>query len=118
MENKITLIIAIVNSGYSEKLMDVAVSKGARGGTIFNATGSAGSKVEVLYGITINPDKEVAMIIVPNAIANKILQAIYEELGPQTEAKAIAFTMPVDEATSNLANQYVKKTEDAKTKKD
>ncbi len=118
MENNISLIIAIVNSGYSEKLMEVALVKGARGGTIFNATGSAGSKVEVLYGITINPDKEVAMIIVPKTIANKILQAIYEELGPKTEAQGIAFTLPVDEVTSNLNTQYVKKVEETKNKKD
>lgn len=109
MENKIALIIVIVNSGYSEKVMEVAKAHGAKGGTIFNAAGSASLEVEKLYGITINPEKEVILILVSVDLTNKLLKAFYENVGSSSPAQGIAFTLPVDEATSNLVNQYKEK---------
>lgn len=111
MENKISLIMSIVNSGYSDKVMEVAKNKGAKGGTVINAIGSAGSNAQKLYGIDINPEKEVIMIIIPSNLSTKILQALYEELGPNTDAKGIAFSLPVEDATSNLTMQINNKTE-------
>lgn len=111
MENKNSLIMAIINSGYSDKVMDIATSKGARGGTILNAVGSVGENAAKLYGIVVSEDKEIVMIVVPNALCDKILQALYEGIGPATEAQGIAFSLPVEETTLNLSSQYNKKTE-------
>lgn len=110
MVNKMVLIMVIVNSGYSEKVMDLAKAAGAKGGTIFNASGSASVDAEKLYGITINPDKEVVMILVSNSITNDLLNILYDGVGTNSEAQGIAFSLPVDETTSNLTNQYKKKT--------
>lgn len=108
MENKIVLVLSIVNSGYSDKVMDLARKLGARGGTILNASGSASIGAEKLYGITINPEKEVVMILISNEIVKDLLNLLYQELGSDTEAQGIAFTLPVDEATSNLTKQINK----------
>ena len=113
-KNNITVIMAIVNAGYSEKVMESAKNKGARGGTILNAIGSAGANAEKLYGITISPEKEIVMIIVPNTITSTILQALYEDVGPSTDAQGIAFSLPVEDATSNLTHQYLKKSKEKK----
>lgn len=106
MENKLNLVISIINSGYSEQLMDEVKKVGARGGTIFNSVGSAGVDAEKLYGITINPDKEVIMIIIPSNLCTKVLHTIYEQVGPNSPAQGIAFSLPVDNATSNIVYQY------------
>lgn len=107
MENKIVLVMSIVNSGYSEKVMDLARQLGARGGTILNASGSASIGAEKLYGISINPEKEIVMILVSNTIAKNLLNILYQEVGSNSEAQGIAFTLPVDEATSNLTQQII-----------
>lgn len=109
MANKMVLIMVIVNSGYSEKVMDLAKTCGAKGGTIFNASGSVSVDAEKLYGISINPDKEVVMILVSNTLTNDLLNTLYDQVGMNSEAQGIAFSLPVDETTSNLTNQYKKK---------
>ena len=108
MENKIVLVMSIVNNGFSDKVMDIAKKLGARGGTILNATGSASVDAEKLYGITINPEKEVVMILVASDIVKDLLNLLYQEVGSDTDAQGIAFTLPVDEATSNLTKQIKK----------
>lgn len=108
MENRIVLVMSIVNNGFSDKVMDIARKLGARGGTILNASGSVSVDAEKLYGITINPEKEVVMILVSNDIVKDLLNLLYQEVGSDTEAQGIAFTLPVDEATSNLTKQIKK----------
>ena len=108
MENRIVLVMSIVNNGFSDKVMDIARKLGARGRTILNASGSASVDAEKLYGITINPEKEVVMILVSNDIVKDLLNLLYQEVGSDTEAQGIAFTLPVDEATSNLTKQIKK----------
>ena len=108
MENRIVLVMSIVNNGFSDKVMDIARKLGARGGTILNASGSASVDAEKLYGLTINPEIEVVMIRVSNDIVKDLLNLLYQEVGSDTEAQGIAFTLPVDEATSNLTKQIKK----------
>ena len=90
------VIFCIVNSGYSDVVMDAARSHGARGGTVIHARGTANIEAEKLYGITIQPDKEIVMILVPSAIKNDILHALYKSAGLNTQGQGIAFAMPVD----------------------
>ena len=52
------LIVVIVNQGYDEIVMSAAREAGARGGTIFNARGTAESQDLVKFiDITIHPNK-------------------------------------------------------------
>ena len=48
------------------------------------------------------------MILVSNDIVKDLLNLLYQEVGSDTEAQGIAFTLPVDEATSNLTKQIKK----------
>ena len=65
MEYKYEAIFCIVNSGYSETVMDVAKALGAGGGTVINARGTANKEAETFFHITIEPEKEIVMILVP-----------------------------------------------------
>lgn len=99
MENKneFELILCIVNKGYTDLVMEAASKTGARGGTVLRARGSGNEEAEKLYGITITPEKEVVMIVVPKAIKDAVLKEIYLEAGLDTKGQGIAFTMPVDD---------------------
>lgn len=90
------VIFCIVNSGYSEAVMDAARECGAGGGTVIHARGTANSEAEKLFGITVQPEKELVMILVPSALKNDILHALYKAVGLKTAGQGIAFSLPVD----------------------
>ena len=89
-------IFCIVNSGYSDAVMDAATKLGARGGTVINARGTASKEAETFFHITIEPEKEIVMILVPSSLKDKIMNALYDEVGLETAGQGIAFSLPVD----------------------
>ena len=91
------VIICIVNSGFSEAVMDAARELGARGGTVIRGRGTANAEAEKLYGIAIQPEKEIVMILVDSSIKNDILHALYKAVGLKTPGQGIAFSMPVED---------------------
>mgnify|MGYP003571325997 CR=1 FL=1 len=107
-ELKIFNIVAIVNEGYSDLVMDVAKELGARGGTIIPANGSVSSDAMKLYGIGIHPEKEIALILVKEELVTPILKSLYEKAGSSTDAKGIFFTLPVSHVSDNVLKQYTK----------
>jgi nitrogen regulatory protein PII len=98
MEFKHEVIFCVVNSGFSDAVMDAAKEFGARGGTVIHARGTANSEAEKIFQITVQPEKEIVMILVSSDIKNDILHALYKAVGLQTPGQGIAFSMPVDAA--------------------
>lgn len=98
MDKKFTheAIFCIVNSGYSEAVMDAAKKFGASGGTVLSARGTANKDAESFFGISIQPEKELVMIVVTTALKDKILGALYDEVGLNSPGQGIAFSLPVD----------------------
>ena len=96
MRYKHEVIFCIVNSGYSDAVMDAAKKAGARGGTILNARGTAGKEAETFFHIAVQPEKEIVMILVPTEIKDAVLHALYNEVGLETAGQGIAFSAPVD----------------------
>lgn len=95
-ENKHSLILISVNQGYSDNVLDTAKSLGARGGTILRGRWNGGKDLEKYQGISLQAEKELIIIIVPNEIRNQIMDAINAQHGLQTKAQAIVCSMKVD----------------------
>ena len=115
MDIKLYNIVAIVNEGNSDRVMEIAKDCGARGGTIISANGSVTSDAaQQLYGLGIHPEKEIVLILVNESLVTKILENLYDKLGRSTEAMGIIFSLPVSHASDNLLNQYKKKKAPAK----
>ena len=90
------VIFCIVNAGFSDEVMDAARKLGATGGTVIRARGTANAEAEKLFGISIQPEKEIVMILINSAIKNDILHALYKAVGLQTPGQGIAFSLPVE----------------------
>lgn len=90
------LILCIVNEGFADTVMEVAKEAGASGGTILNARGTANKEAEAFFHITIQPEKEILMVLAPTEIKDAILHAIYRKAGLGTTSPGIAFSLPVD----------------------
>ena len=97
MKYKHEVIFCVVNAGYSDTVMDAAKELGARGGTIIHARGTANREAETLFQITVQPEKEIVMILVPAGIKDDILHALYKKAGLETPGQGIAFSLPVDQ---------------------
>ena len=97
------VIFAIVNSGFAEDVMDVAREQGVRGGTILNARGVVNENAAAFYGITLHADKEILMMVVEKDIRDKVLNALYKEMGMAKKAKGIAFSLPVSDVAGLAA---------------
>ena len=96
-EVKFELIVVLVNSGFSELVMDAAREVGARGGTIIRARGTGTKDMEKRYNIVITPDKEMILILVKETIRDQMLSAIYKAAGLGTNGQGIAFALPVND---------------------
>lgn len=101
------LIIAIINRGFNELVMDSARSAGASGGTVINAKGTAGKKVEKVFGLTVQPEKEIILIVAPYNKRDAIMQAICRSAGLGTAGKGIVFSLPIDDVIG-LNLPYIK----------
>jgi len=89
------VILAIVNAGFAEEAMDLARHEGVRGGTILNARGVAREKEAAFFGITIEPEKEILMMVVEKAIRDNVLNTLYSRMGMGEKAQGIVFCLPV-----------------------
>lgn len=107
------LILCIVNTGFSETVMDAAKDKGARGGTVLHARGTANKEAEEFFHITVQPDKEIVMILVPTKIKDDVLHAIYQSAGLKTDGQGIAFSLPVDHVVGLNTDTDIEKIVDA-----
>ena len=109
-KNDYEVILAIVDSGYADDVMDVAREQGVRGGTILNARGVVNEDAAAFFGITLHADKEILMMVVEKDIRDQVLNAIYKEMGMAKKAKGIAFSLPVSDV-AGLAAKVEPKTE-------
>ena len=112
MKNGYKCILAIVNNGFSEEAMDAAKACGAKGGTILHGRGTISKEAEKIFNITIQPEKEIVMILAKADKIDGILKGLYTAIGTSTKAQGIVFAIPVDEAIGLDAV----KTDTAKTK--
>ena len=91
------LIVAIVNRGSMDMVMDAARSEGARGGTVLHARRADGADQENLLGFALQPEKEVVAILSPRAQKHSVMQAINRAAGLATAAAGIVFSLPVED---------------------
>jgi hypothetical protein len=96
-EREHDLIVSIVNQGYSDVLMSTAREAGASGGTVLNARGQAHEGAVKFFGISVQDEKELLLILSSREKKAAIMQAICESHGLNTKAQAIVFSLPVDE---------------------
>lgn len=95
---KYEMIFCIVNAGFANNVMDAARRAGAGGGTIMHARGTASKEAEEKFGLTIQPEKDMVMLVVSTEIKDKVLKALYDEVGLGSAGQGIAFSVPVNDA--------------------
>lgn len=98
-EKQYDLIVAIVNNGHADDVMDAARPAGARGGTVVHARGAGIKEAEKFFGITIQPEKEMVFILCHHDEKGPIMEAICKQNGITTEAHGVVFSLPAFDVT-------------------
>ncbi len=89
------LICVILNEGHSDLVMAAARPAGATGGTVLSGKGTGARESEKFLGISLASEKDVVLILADAGKKAAIMKAVNEKAGPQTEAGAICFSLPV-----------------------
>lgn len=93
--NNYECIVCIVNHGFVDLATESAKRAGATGGTVFSGRGTGNKDIQEFFGITVTPEKDIALILVPKTIRDQVLSAVNEGAGMSTPGMGIAFSLPV-----------------------
>ena len=92
------LIIVAVNRGYTEEVMKTARQAGASGGTIIRSRLANAEQAEDFYGMQLDSEKELLVMLVSSSSRNAILDAINSEYGLRSPAQSVIMAIPVEKA--------------------
>ncbi len=91
-----SLIVSIVRKGWGSAVLEATVRAGARGGTVLHGRGAGINEQEKIFGMSIEPEKEIVLTVVYSAQVEPILDEIVRTAGLDETGKGIAFVVPVD----------------------
>jgi nitrogen regulatory protein PII len=98
-EIKFELIVSILNQGFSDEFMAAAKEAGAGGGTVISARGTAHKGPVKFFGISLQEEKEVIIILSTREKKMPIMQAVSKFFGITSKADGVVFSLPVDSVT-------------------
>lgn len=87
------LIVTIVNKGSGETVVEAAKSGGAEGATILFGRGTGRHEYQKLWGIPIEPEKEIVLTVVSADKTDAVLDAIVKAVDLDSPGAGIAFVV-------------------------
>lgn len=96
MHEQFHLIVTIVNSGDSEKVIKAAAKAGAEGGTILTGRGTGVNEQQKFMNFTIDPEKDVVLTLVPESYTEAIMASIENSIDLYAPGRGIAFLIDVE----------------------
>lgn len=95
-DNEYSMIMVIVNQGFSEDVMNAARPKGASGGTVFHSRRVGNEEAMKFWKISVQEEREVVIILAGKEDKLAIMQEIGKKCGMQSKAQGIVMSLPVD----------------------
>lgn len=90
------MIVAIIGRGFSDYIVSAARDAGATGATIVYGRGTADADKQV-FGISLQPERELVLILVKSNERRTIMQAISDKTSLMEEGRGFCFSLPVSE---------------------
>ena len=97
-DNKYSLILICVNQGYTDRVMQTAKAAGATGGTVIRARLADAALLEQFVDNSIEEERDIISILVPNTICAPIMEQVNEQFGMNTEARGTFCAVPIEKA--------------------
>lgn len=102
------LIVTIVNKGKADKVVELSKKAGAEGGTILFGRGTGIHEKAKLFGIPIEPEKEIILTLIPKEKTQLVLETILSHADLCKPGKGIAFVLPIDKV-AGINHDYLSK---------
>ena len=90
-----SLIVSIVRKGWGSTVLDASVKAGARGGTVLFGRGAGINEREKIFGMSIEPEKEIVLTVARSDLIDRILEEIVRAADLNDTGRGIAFVVPV-----------------------
>jgi len=97
MDGNYAMILAFVNQGFSEEVMAAGKIAGATGGTVFHSRRVGSEEALRFWGISIQEEREIVLILAKKEQKKAIMQAISSQCGSHTDAHGVVISVPVDD---------------------
>ncbi len=97
LNGKYELIVIVANEGRTDQVMNAARAAGATGGTVLHGKGTGSQNPKKFYNVSIAAEKEVILMVAQTDRKAAIMQSVLHQAGPDSEAGAILFSLPVSE---------------------
>ena len=91
------LIVSIVRKGWGDTVLEATMKAGAHGGTVLFGRGIGRNEQQKVFGIQIEPEKEIVLSLVPTDIKDRILAEIVRAADLTAPGHGLAFVMPVEQ---------------------
>lgn len=116
LKQSFSLVVTIVDAGFSEKVIEASKLAGAEGATLLTGRGTGVHDNTSFMGVTIQPEKEVILILVKKQIRKKVMREIVKSSNLSTEGKGMTLCVPVDEV-AGVSHLLKKKNTECKKEK-
>jgi nitrogen regulatory protein PII len=93
---KPSLIVTIVRKGWGDTVLQASVKAGAQEGTVLYGRGAGIREKEKIFGIPIEPEKEIVLTCVSSEQVEPILGEIVRAVDLNEPGMGLAFVVPVD----------------------
>ena len=91
-----SLIVSVVRKGWGSTVLEASVKAGARGGTVLGGRGAGIHEKEKIFGMSIEPEKEIVLTVVYADQVDQVLTEIVRSAELNDTGRGIAFVVPVE----------------------
>ena len=91
------LVIAVVNTKYTDLAIEAARAAGATGATVFHTKSINNKRAEQAVGTKVSRETDSIYFLTTLEYKTKIMEAVRDVAGLKTEGGAIIFSLPVDD---------------------
>lgn len=91
------LIVSIVRRGWGDTVLEATMKAGAHGGTVLFGRGIGRNEQLRVFGIQIEPEKEVVLTLVPGEVVDGMLAEIVRAAQLTAPGNGLAFVVPVEQ---------------------
>ena len=92
------LILSSVKPDITDKILEAAKAAGATGATIIQARGTGSHEAKSFFGLTLEAQTDIIMLIVGEHHVTEILDAIQKKGEFHKPGTGIAFVLPIEQA--------------------
>lgn len=90
------LIVSIVRKGWGHAVLKASMEAGAHGGTVLFGRGIGRNEQQRVFGIQIEPEKEIVFTLIPSAMKNTVVDEIVRAAELNAPGHGLTFVLPVE----------------------